>query len=75
MTKLKHLKGIVEMEWVLALIIAVLCGVIYSLLSNGKVIMDRLDELEGDIRVYEHVLRERGIEITVGLSTSPISKE
>ena len=60
------------MVWILGLIIAMLCGGIYSLWSNGKVVIERLDELEGDIQVYEHVLRERGIEITVGLSTSPV---
>ena len=63
------------MEWVLGLIIAALCGAIYSLCSNIEVLTERLSELEGDVQVYEHVLSDYGIEITAGLSTHQHNKE
>ena len=64
-----------NIELYLGLAIAILIGGVLSLWNNNSALIGKLSDLEGDIQVYEHVLRERGIEITKGLSTSPHNKE
>ena len=64
-----------NIELYLGLAIAILIGGVISLWNSNSDLIGRLSDLEGDIQIYEHVLRERGIEITKGLSASPHNKE